>query len=79
MNSLKTILSLNPSMIYPGHGPEITDPSPKIEQYIKHREQREKQILDALVVESLNGKAMTPMEIVKIVYKVSFHYKSFRL
>ncbi|GAB6030761.1 hypothetical protein CHUAL_007610 [Chamberlinius hualienensis] len=63
IKSLKLILGLNPSLIYPGHGPVVTDAKPKIEEYISHRLARENQILDTL------SKALTVDEIVKIVYK----------
>ena len=48
LNTLKELLQLDISLIYPGHGPEITDPRKKIEEYIRHREEREKQILEAM-------------------------------
>jgi len=32
----------------PGHGPAITDPRARIEEYIAHRHDRERQILDAI-------------------------------
>lgn len=48
MISLKDILSLQPSVIYPGHGNVIHDPMEKIQFYIAHRLEREKQIMDVL-------------------------------
>ena len=53
-------------MIYPGHGPVIQDPVPKIQYYIKHRMEREEQILECL---RSAGSALSPMEIVSKVYK----------
>lgn len=44
MSSLKKLLALSPSVLYPGHGPVITDGRSKIEQYIKHRNAREQQV-----------------------------------
>ena len=41
MKSLEKILELAPSVIYPGHGPVVEDPIPKIQFYIKHRMERE--------------------------------------
>jgi len=38
----------NASAIYGGHGPEMRDVRAKLEEYIAHREQRERQIVDAL-------------------------------
>jgi glyoxylase-like metal-dependent hydrolase (beta-lactamase superfamily II) len=66
MRSLEKILSLKPAIIYPAHGNVINDPIPRIEFYIQHRNQREKQILKALIDA---GKALNEMEIVAIVYK----------
>lgn len=69
MNSLKTILSLKPSIIYPGHGNVINDPINKIQEYITHRELREKQIIKVL---KSKQDYLTAMELVKIIYKVNF-------
>ena len=65
--SLDKILELSPSVIYPGHGPVIQDPIPKIKYYIKHRMERENQILDC--VSSAEPEGLSPMEIVAKVYK----------
>lgn len=65
MNSLKTILNIEPAIIYPGHGPTVEDPIQKIQYYIHHRNERENQILEFLT--SANWKC-TPMDIVKGIY-----------
>lgn len=65
MKSLEFILQLNPSTIYPGHGSVIEDPMEKIQYYIDHRNERERQILAALVE---SGEPLSAMDIVKIVY-----------
>lgn len=62
------ILALKPSVIYPAHGRVIDDPVKKIEFYITHRNQREKQILG--VLESKPDESMSAMDIVKVVYTV---------
>lgn len=65
MLSLKKILEIKPKTIYPGHGPVISDPIERLEYYISHREERERQIVEALK----SGPAKkSPMDIVKIVY-----------
>jgi len=46
MKSLHIILELNPKRIYPGHGNVIENPKEKLIYYIKHRNEREKQIID---------------------------------
>lgn len=68
MNSLNVILDLKPSIIYPGHGPVVEDPVPKIQYYINHRNQRENQIFEVLKKEHID---LTAMELVKIIYVVS--------
>lgn len=66
MNSLQLILELKPSIIYPGHGPEILDPIPKIQFYIDHRNQREQQILDILAENP--DTLFSEMDLVKRIY-----------
>jgi len=65
MQSLQKILDLKPSVIYPGHGPVIEKPQPKIEEYITHRLKREDQILQTLRA----GKPLSAAQLVKIIYK----------
>lgn len=48
MKSLKILLDLKPSVIYPGHGSVIEMPVDTIQQYIDHRAQREREILTRL-------------------------------
>jgi len=50
---------------YPGHGPVIEDGKAKVLEYIKHRKEREEQVLDVLG----EGKGLTAMGIVKVIYK----------
>jgi len=67
MQSLEKILKIQPSVIYPGHGPVIQDPVEKIKFYIQHRLAREQQIISCL--ESSGQVGLESMEIVKTVYK----------
>jgi endoribonuclease LACTB2 len=53
----------NLSILFGGHGPAIATPYQKIKEYIAHRLDREKQILDAV-----QGGADSPKEIVARVY-----------
>lgn len=68
MISLRNILQMEPKLIYPGHGPIVDNPLSRIQYYIDHRQQREKEILKTL---HEKNEPMSEMEIVKRVYKVS--------
>ncbi len=48
MASLGRLRALELELIAPGHGPLVTDPAAKLEQYIAHRLERERQVLEAL-------------------------------
>jgi glyoxylase-like metal-dependent hydrolase (beta-lactamase superfamily II) len=48
MRSLERIRALDPRIIAPGHGPLVVEPQAKIEEYVRHREEREAQLLAAL-------------------------------
>ena len=63
MASLDRLLELEPTRIYPAHGPAIDEGSAKIREYIAHRNEREEQVLAALADEQ-----RTPMEVVREVY-----------
>jgi glyoxylase-like metal-dependent hydrolase (beta-lactamase superfamily II) len=63
LDSLRSLLPLGLRLILPGHGPAITDPRARIEEYIAHRLEREVQILDAI-----GHGASTTAEIVAEVY-----------
>ena len=61
--SLKLVRELGPRRLLPGHGPIVDDPAALIDEYIAHRQQREQQILQAI----LEG-ARTVDDIVRRVY-----------
>lgn len=64
LGSLERMRALpNLSVIFGGHGPAIANPYAKIDQYISHRREREKNILQAV-----REGAATPKEIVARVY-----------
>lgn len=48
MNSLERLAELEPDLLAPGHGPWITDPAAKIEEYAEHRRLRERHLVAAL-------------------------------
>uniref|UniRef100_K3WA17 Metallo-beta-lactamase domain-containing protein n=1 Tax=Globisporangium ultimum (strain ATCC 200006 / CBS 805.95 / DAOM BR144) TaxID=431595 RepID=K3WA17_GLOUD len=66
MTSLKLLQKHAPRVIYPGHGPVVTDAQAKIHEYISHREQRENQVLEVLRKAS---DALSTVEIVNCIYK----------
>jgi glyoxylase-like metal-dependent hydrolase (beta-lactamase superfamily II) len=63
LRSLETVLAERPRRIYPAHGPAIEDAVGKIQEYIDHRADRERQI-----VAVLEREPARVMEIVKVVY-----------
>lgn len=63
MGSLQRLLDEGPTSIYPAHGPKIEDGDAKVREYIAHRNDRERQIVDAL-----SGGPLHIGGIVKIVY-----------
>lgn len=67
MKSLDSMSKQFKGRAYPGHGPVIDDGPAKISEYIKHRKQREQQVLDVLAEKKEAG--WTSMDIVKIIYK----------
>ncbi|XP_058801751.1 endoribonuclease LACTB2 [Phymastichus coffea] len=66
--SLKKILGENSTLIYPGHGPVVSDPNKKIQAYIDHRKKREEQILTFLK-NKRNQEPSDVMEIVESMYQ----------
>ena len=48
LGSLRRLKALDAARIYPGHGPVIDRPSDIIEEYLAHRDLRERQILACL-------------------------------
>ena len=63
LESLRLAASLNPKRLLPGHGPIVEDPCALIDQYSRHRAERDEQILRAV-----RQGARTPGEIVREVY-----------
>ncbi len=48
LGSLRRLQSLDLELICPGHGPWVTDPAAKLEQYVEHRLMRERRLVAAL-------------------------------
>jgi ribonuclease/clavin/mitogillin len=61
--SLHRMLELSPTVLCPGHGPVVWDARAKLREYLDHRAERERQIVEALA----DGPA-TPEELVPTIY-----------
>jgi glyoxylase-like metal-dependent hydrolase (beta-lactamase superfamily II) len=48
MESLQRVRELDVALLCPGHGPWITDPASKIDEYVAHRREREGKLVAAL-------------------------------
>jgi glyoxylase-like metal-dependent hydrolase (beta-lactamase superfamily II) len=48
LDSLRRIGELDLDLLCPGHGPWVTDPAPKIAEYLEHRLDRERKLVAAL-------------------------------
>ena len=63
MGSLERVLAEAPQQIYPAHGPRIENGVAKIREYLEHRRDRERQVLEAL-----EAGDSEPMSMVKRIY-----------
>jgi glyoxylase-like metal-dependent hydrolase (beta-lactamase superfamily II) len=63
LTSLRRLLEIDLRLILPAHGPEIADPRSLLEQYIAHRNDRERQVLAGLA-----GGPATVRELVAGIY-----------
>jgi glyoxylase-like metal-dependent hydrolase (beta-lactamase superfamily II) len=63
IQSLERLLALDPEVIYPGHGPVVRNPRAKLGELIRHRKEREEQVLHFLRA----GKG-TVEELLKEIY-----------
>jgi glyoxylase-like metal-dependent hydrolase (beta-lactamase superfamily II) len=48
MESLRRLRQLEPELLCPGHGPYVTDPTAKLDEYLEHRLDRERRLVEAL-------------------------------
>jgi glyoxylase-like metal-dependent hydrolase (beta-lactamase superfamily II) len=63
LESLRLVRAMAPHRLLPGHGEIIEDPAAVIDEYIRHREEREAQVLDAL-----SAGSSTPEDIIVRIY-----------
>ncbi len=74
LTSLEKMRHLFRGRAYPGHGPVLSDGPAKIAEYIRHRKQREDQVIQTLRPKKAGfvgaqAEAWTPMELVKVIYQ----------
>jgi glyoxylase-like metal-dependent hydrolase (beta-lactamase superfamily II) len=48
LDSLHRVAELDIELMCPGHGPFVTDPASKVREYIEHRMERERRLVEAL-------------------------------
>jgi glyoxylase-like metal-dependent hydrolase (beta-lactamase superfamily II) len=48
LDALRELRALGLALLLPGHGPPIADPAAKLDEYLAHRLDRERRLLDAL-------------------------------
>jgi glyoxylase-like metal-dependent hydrolase (beta-lactamase superfamily II) len=48
LDALRELRALDLALLLPGHGPPVTDPAAKLEEYVAHRLDRERRLLEAL-------------------------------
>ncbi|KAI8580071.1 hypothetical protein K450DRAFT_187757 [Umbelopsis ramanniana AG] len=65
IDGLQRLVEFNPKRLYPGHGPVVEEGKAKILEYIKHRQDREAQIVQVLQ----SRQSAAPMDIVEVLYK----------
>ena len=66
LRSLERMRALRARTIYPGHGPVVFDADAKIDEYVRHRAEREEQVLAAMADE--------PSTIDGMVERIYAHY-----
>lgn len=59
IRSIERILALEPERMYPAHGAIIEEPAKLLRMYIRHRQEREAQVLAALRAGDTTAAAMT--------------------
>ncbi|KAM0324542.1 hypothetical protein ACHAQA_007927 [Verticillium albo-atrum] len=75
LGSLERMRHLFKGRAYPGHGPVVSDGPAKVLEYIRHRQERENQVLRTLRTARETADVDTPaedwtvMELVKVIYK----------
>lgn len=63
ISSLERLLRLEPSVLYPGHGPTVWEGTARVREYLDHRQERELE-----VIRELGRGPRTPSDIVPAIY-----------
>jgi glyoxylase-like metal-dependent hydrolase (beta-lactamase superfamily II) len=63
LDSLRRLADVGATTLLPGHGPIVENPAEVIAYYLAHREERARQVIDAI-----EAGARTPREVVERVY-----------
>lgn len=58
LDSLRRLRDLDLEVIAPGHGPFIWDPRAKLDEYVEHRLERERKVLDAIAAGARTREAI---------------------
>lgn len=61
LSQLERLKQLRVSALYPGHGPVIPEGRAKLEEYLAHRAERERQLLEALAPEGSSVEELLPL------------------
>ncbi|PNS21430.1 hypothetical protein CAC42_1209 [Sphaceloma murrayae] len=70
IDSLEKMAKAFGGRAYPGHGPVLEDGKAKAKEYIKHRREREEQIVSVMKAQTgESGDGWRSMELVKVIYK----------
>ena len=67
ISSLNKQLQLNPKSIFPGHGPVVYNAKDKLEEYVRHRQEREDEIIKVFK-DGGDGTQFSARDIVKVIY-----------
>ena len=68
LDSLERVRALSPRIIHPSHGPPFENPTEAIDDYIRHRREREAQVVSALQYGPLEAETL-----VDVVYGEELH------
>jgi glyoxylase-like metal-dependent hydrolase (beta-lactamase superfamily II) len=71
MASLRRARALDAARLYPGHGPVVEEPGPVLDFYISHREERERQVIEAMEAGDRRIEEMVAR--IYAAYDVSLH------